>query len=87
MKTIFLFSFSVAVLLFCTEAYAASPLTPNGILNYVSDTFVDSARIYSEPIKKAAERLFWMLLGIALISTGVRLAFNHGDIASFLPYS
>lgn len=83
MKTIFLFSFSVAVLLFCTEAYAASPLTPNGILNYVSDTFVDSARIYSEPIKKAAERLFWMLLGIALISTGVRLAFNHGDIASF----
>lgn len=86
MKTLYMLliiTFCLAACLFSRDAQAASALTPNGILNYVSDTFLESARMYSVPIKKAAERLFWLLLGIALVVSGIRLATHQGDVQSF----
>lgn len=75
---------ALALLLCAATCHAAGgALTPNGVLNYVSDSFIANAQTYSEPIKKAAERLFWLLLGISIVVSGVRLVLRQGDISSF----
>lgn len=75
----------VALLLLCSFPALAmdNALTPDGVLNYVADAFIDHARSYSEPIKQAAERLFWGLLGISIVSAGIRMIFRQGDLSSF----
>lgn len=62
---------------------ADGALTPNGVLNYVADAFIAGAKSYSEPIKSAAERLFWLLLGISIVVSGIRLVLRQGDITAF----
>ncbi len=64
-------------------AHAAKELTPDGVLNFVADSFIAGASRYANPIKDAAERLFWILLAISIVVSGIKLIFKQGDPASF----
>ncbi len=60
----------------------AQNLSPNGMLNYVTNAFISGAGVYAAPIKAAAERLFWLLLGIAVVTNGIRMATKQEEISS-----
>ena len=73
----------LTLLLVPSCANAAQTLEPDGMLNYIAQQFISGASRYSEPIKQAAERLFWILLGISIVTSGIRMVLRSGDPASF----
>jgi type IV secretion system protein TrbL len=73
---------ALALLLVSCDA-SAQGLSASGVLNYVADSFINSASGYAASIKNAAERLFWILLAISIVVTGIKLVFKQGDPASF----
>lgn len=73
----------LALLLLPCCAHAAKELSPDGVLNFVADSFIAGASRYAQPIKDAAERLFWILLAISIVVSGIKLVFKQGDPSSF----
>ncbi len=67
----------------CT-AHADAALSPDGLLNYSTNLFLSSAQQYIYPIKGAAQRLFWLLLLIAVVLHGIKLILNPKTISSFV---
>lgn len=66
----------------CAET--ATALSPDGLLNYSTNLFLSSAQQYIHPIKSAAQRLFWLLLLIAVVLHGIKLILNPKTISSFV---
>lgn len=62
---------------FCVE------LSPDGLLNSLTHEFIDNAKQNAIPIKNAASRLFWILVPIALVVSGIKNIFKDGNIQSF----
>ena len=75
--------FLLLLLLFISgSAAAAVELNADGILNSLIDEFVSCVNDSAGPIHQAAKRLFWFLVPISLVLTGIRCAFN-GDMSDF----
>lgn len=69
-------------LLFITGSASAVELNADGILNSLIDEFVLCVNDSAVPIHKAAMRLFWFLVPMSMVMTGIRCAFN-GDMSEF----
>lgn len=65
-------------------AQNAAALSPDGLLNYSANLFLTSAQQYIYPIKSAAQRLFWLLLLIAVVLHGIKFVLNPKGISSFV---
>lgn len=65
---------------------AAADLNAENLLNTLCQDFLNGAEIYIEPIKLAASRLFWSLLGFSVILGGISFALKNEDIPSFLAF-
>lgn len=61
-------------------ATASVELSADGILNSLIDEFVSCVNDSAVPIHQAAMRLFWFLVPMSLVMTGIRCAFN-GDMS------
>ena len=62
----------------------ANSLNGENLLNNLAHAFLNGANAYVEPLKTAASSLFWSLLGISLVITGINFAIKNDDIPSFL---
>ncbi|WP_281072546.1 type IV secretion system protein [Succinivibrio dextrinosolvens] len=69
-------------LIFLSGSAAAVELNADGILNSLIDEFVSCVNDSAGPIHQAAMRLFWLLVPINLVISGIRCVFN-GDFSDF----
>ena len=67
-------------LIFLSGSAAAVELNADGILNSLIDEFVSCVNDSAGPIHQAAMRLFWLLVPINLVMTGIRCVFS-GDFS------
>lgn len=74
--------FLVLFFIFLSGSAAAVELNADGILNSLIEEFVSCVNDSSVPIHQAAMRLFWLLVPINLVMTGIRCVFN-GDFSDF----
>lgn len=68
------------------SAAAGADLNAENLLNSLCQDFLNGAETYIEPIKLAASRLFWSLLGFSVILGGISFALKNEDIPSFLAF-
>lgn len=69
-------------LIFLSGSAAAVELNADGILNSLIDEFVSCVNDSAGPIHQAAMRLFWLLVPINLVMSGIRCVFS-GDFSDF----
>lgn len=74
--------FIALILLGCAVNARASTWQPvtEGALDFVTGTFLDTVNSYAEPIKRAATRLFWLLLSLSIVWIGCKRIFMPDNI-------
>lgn len=82
MKPIFIILASLTILLASAPAVYAD-INGSGLLDTILNRYESSAKTWASTILNAAEWLFWVLVVISLVWTGINLAFKQGSIAEF----
>ncbi len=59
-------------------------LSGENLLNNLAYRFLAGASVYATPLYQAASRLFWLLLGISIVSIGINVILKNDDLPSFL---
>lgn len=65
------------------SAYAQS-IDPENIVNSLTSNFLSIAEDTAKPVMEAGERLFWMLLPISIVISGIKNIFKEGNIQNFM---
>lgn len=78
----------LALCLLSPQIFASTQedLNAENLLNNLCQDFLAGANLYIEPLKQAASRLFWSLLGISVVLAGINFAIKNEDIPSFLAF-
>lgn len=69
--------------LMCSCVYAQD-IDAENILNSLTDNFLKNAEQSAKPIIEASERLFWMLLPISIVISGIKNLFKDANIQNFM---
>lgn len=67
----------------CSCVYAQD-IDAENILNSLTDNFLKNAEQSAKPIIEASERLFWMLLPISIVISGIKNLFKDANIQNFM---
>ena len=54
-----------------------------GVFNDIQQKFQDATNAVGADIQQAATRLYWILLAITIVYTGINVIFRGGDIGGF----
>ena len=73
------------LMIFSTQAFAYQEqlLTPNSLINNLIEDFLADIKEVAKPIQNAANNLFWLLMPISLVVTGIKQIFADGNLQSF----
>ena len=63
---------------FCVE------LQPDALFNNLSNEFIGAVKDITRPVKAAADRLFWLLVPISVVTLGYKMIFADGNMQTLM---